>query len=288
MEKRDPNLIFAVETTFGCNLSCPECAVGSGLANRPKGVMSGEVYDIVAKAIEAHCAYAYLHVWGEPLLNPDIFRIIARTAKFSKSNISTNANTIDADCAEKLIGSGVTDVIVSIDGVSQGVYERYRRGGDARKAMEGLALLASENRRTGGTVKIIPQFLVFEHNQHEMEAFGRICRDLGLEAYFKPPYLREGSLLKPSDIPKYVRGNGSDGEKRTARMRACQNARNVFTILRKGQAVCCCYDNDGQEVFGDITRQGVRDIWNSPEYERFRADVRNGNFPEFCKRNCLL
>jgi len=288
MEKKEPALIFAVETTLGCNLSCPECAVGGELTTRKKGVMPFEAFEVVARAIGPHCSYAYLHVWGEPLLNPDIFRIIARTAEFSGSNISTNANMIDAERAGKLIASGVTDVIVSIDGVTQEVYETYRRGGDVEKAMAGLSLLVEENRRQDGAVKIIPQFLVFEHNRHEMEAFRQACRDLGLEPYFKAPYLRKGSPLKPSDIPEYVRENGADGQGRAVRMRACQNARNTFTILREGQATCCCYDNDGLEVFGDVMRQGVREIWDNPDYERFRADVRNGNFPEFCKRHCLL
>ena len=59
------------------------------------------------------------------LLNKDIFQIINYASGFTKTNISTNGNQITEENAQKLIQSGVTDIIVSIDGVSQAVYENY-------------------------------------------------------------------------------------------------------------------------------------------------------------------
>ena len=64
---------------------------------------------------------------------------------FAQSNISTHALLLDDQKCGHLINSGVTDLIVSIDGVSQPVYEKYRVGGDVKIALRNLALLAHFN-----------------------------------------------------------------------------------------------------------------------------------------------
>ena len=125
---------FTVETILGCNLKCPECALGGGFIHRKMGWMRFDQFKIIARKIKPYCDYLYLHIWGEPLLNRDIFRIIAYASDFTKTNISTNGMLITPEIAEKLIQSGVTDIIVSIDGVSQGVYSRYRVGGRVENA----------------------------------------------------------------------------------------------------------------------------------------------------------
>ena len=79
---------FAIETVLGCNLRCVECAVGSELVQRKHGVMSYERYLAVMEKISAHASYIYLHLWGEPMLNPDIYAMIAHASRTCRTNIS--------------------------------------------------------------------------------------------------------------------------------------------------------------------------------------------------------
>lgn len=279
---------FTLETVLGCNLRCPECAVGGGLVKRAYGQMSMNQYLTLAKKIRPHARYIYLHLWGEPLLNKDIFSMVRHSEEFARTNISTNANLLNPTNAKELIISNVTDIIVSIDGVTQPVYETYRRRGNVTKAIRGLVQLAQFNAQRTKPANIIPQFIVFKHNEHEANAFSQLCKEIGLSPSFKAPYLRPGSALKPTGHPKLTRISHTDPSIRVNAMRACPNARDVVTVLLDGRVVACCYDHNGVTSFGNLYEQNFDDIWNSHKYQDFRSNLLNGHPTPFCTQECLL
>ena len=205
-----------------------------------------------------------------------------------ETSIVLRSQTGSESSAEALIRSGVTDLIVSIDGVSQEAYAKYRIGGKAEKAINGLRMLHKLNERFQTRVNILPQFIVFKHNQHEIQAFQEICDSLSLQPSFKAPYLRAGSKLEHSDIPGMIRQIATDPDERRANMRECPNGFNVFTMLLDGSVVACCYDHNRKTCFGNIFENEVLEIWESPDYVRFREDLRTGNAWKFCMEECLL
>ena len=280
--------IFAVETVLGCDLHCPECAIGGGIITRKKGMMTFEQFKIIADKIQPFCKYLYLHIWGEPLLNKDIFKMVEYSSAFTKTNISTNGKSMTWEKARRLILSGVTDILVSIDGVSQGVYEQYRIGGSSSKAFSALKMLQGLNLRCGNKVNIIPQFIVFKHNQHEMKAFYKICSSMGLKTLFKAPYIRSDSRYQNSDNPNFTRSSYPDIESlKQVMSKGCGNPKEVFTVLLDGNCVMCCYDHNGVTTYGNIYSQYVMDIWNSPKYMKDRLDILTGSAPKFCTDYCL-
>jgi MoaA/NifB/PqqE/SkfB family radical SAM enzyme/predicted O-methyltransferase YrrM/tetratricopeptide (TPR) repeat protein len=278
---------FVVETVLGCNLKCPECAVGGGIVTRKRGAMTFEQFKIIADKIRPFCQYLYLHCWGEPLLNKDIFEIIRYASAFTKTDIHTNGNSLTEETAEQLITSGVTDVSVSIDGMSQEIYQQYRVGGSLDKALESVRMLNYFNLKYGKKVNLSSQFVVFKHNQHQMELFGQFCRSLGLNPCFKSPYLRHDSRLEDPDDPKYIRSKLPDTATLRQAMCECDNPRKAFTILLDGTCVACCYDHSGITNYGNIYREDVLEIWNSPAYRKDRLDIITGNAPEYCVEECL-
>lgn len=279
--------VFAVETILGCDLRCPECAVGANIITREKGWLKFEQFKIIADKIRPFCEYLYLHIWGEPLLNKDIFKIIEYASVFTKTNIYTNGNSLTEEKAEKLITSGVTDIGVSVDGVSQEVYEQYRVGGSVAKALAALVKLKDSNSKHGNKVRIAPQYIVFKHNQHEMGLFREFCHSLGLQPVYKAPYIRNGSRYRNCNNPQYVRPSYRDISSLKQAMRDCKNPKEVFTILLDGTCVMCCYDHNGITNYGNIYEQEVLDIWNSPKYRRDRVDIITGKAPKYCIENCL-
>jgi len=279
--------MFMIETTLACNLRCPECAIGGMHTSRKRQMMGFNQFKLLADKIRPYCQFLYPYIWGEPTLNPDIIPILRYASSFTATNISTNGMYLTESIAEDLITSGVSSIIVSIDGLTQDVYSAYRVGGDVKKAFAALETLQRYNLKHGNRVALTPQFIVFRHNQHEMEIFAAHCRSLGLEASFKSPYLRESSLLEYSDNQEYIRRHySSDAEQKHA-MRDCPDARFTFTILVDGSVVACCYDHNRATVFGNLFEQEVEEIWNSPRYRQFRWDMLTGNAPGFCTEQCL-
>lgn len=271
---------FSIEVVLGCNLKCPECKIGNGTITRKKGSMSFDQYKIIADKIRPYAKYVYLHIWGEPLLNRDIIKIIEYTAEFSKTNISTNGQLITESVARDLVNSGLTDIIVSIDGTTQYIYEQYRVGGSLSKAMSALKLLQKEKQDSNSSIRIIPQFVVFRHNEHQIDSFKTECRNLGLKPSFKAPYLTKGSGIERSTISKYWRKTGD-------MYKDCRDVTEVMSVFLDGTVVPCYYDVQGEHIFGNLFIQDVLDIWNSPECSAFRYGVYSGKGHTFCNENCL-
>ena len=279
---------FAVETILGCDLKCPECALGGGYIDRKKGLMNFEQFKIIADKISPFCKLLFLHLWGEPMLNKDIFKMIEYASAFARTNISTNGQAMTVEKAEKLILSSATDIIFSIDGVTQEVYEKYRVGGDVEKAIEALKMVQHFNLKYGNKAHIIPQFIVMRHNQHEMSEFQKLCESLQLLPSFKSPYIRnQRDQFTVSDHPRFVRPNFPDIKSLRGAMRECGSVRNVFNILLDGSVVPCCHDYGKFTFFGNIYEQDVMEIWESDKFRNFRWSVLSGNAPQFCIDKCM-
>ena len=279
---------FSVETVLGCNLKCPECAIGGGIVKRKKGMMSFDRFKIIADKIRPFAKYLYLHIWGEPMINKDIIKMIKYSSEFVRTNIHTNGNSLTKKTAEELITSGVADLSISIDGFTQEVYEKYRVKGDVNKAFKQMETLYELNKKYGNPVNLSTQFIVFKHNHHEMNLFRNKCMALGIPFTFKAPYLRKDSLFQESHIKKYTRKKSPDLKTLKVDMSRCENAKNVFTILLDGSVVLCCYDHNRETYFGNIFEQDVLEIWNSEKFRSFRSSILEGNPPDFCLNNCLL
>lgn len=279
--------IFQIETSHLCDLRCPECAIGGGVADRRKAFMTYEEYKIVASKIQNYASYIFLHIWGEPLLNPDIFKIIRLTSSFSRCHISTNGMCMTDTMAEDLILSGVSDVLVSIDGMTDEIYSKYRVGGDVNKAISALKMLHSYNLKHGQRVRIVPQFIVFKHNQHEMEMFRNLCRELGLLPTFKAPYIRNVLEFQVADDPQYTRPRYSDISQLKVAMTGCKSFMNGCFILVDGSVVACCSDYNGETLFGNIFKQELAEIRNSDEFKKFENKIKSGDIPKFCLDNCM-
>ncbi|QTA87910.1 Radical SAM domain-containing protein [Desulfonema magnum] len=279
---------FAVETILGCDLKCPECAVGGDFVTRKKGWMQFDQFKIIADKIRPFCKHLYLHIWGEPMLNKDIFKMIEYASAFTSTNISTNGKSMTEEKAERLIRSGVTDIIVSIDGVSQEVYEKYRVGGRVEKAVEALKMLQHFNQKYGNKVHIMPQFIVMKHNHHEMNGFRNLSESLGLRPLFKSPYIRDpNSHFSASDDPRFQRPCYPDMASLRAAMCECDSVRKAFNILVDGSVVACCHDYEKFTFFGNMFEQDVMGIWNSEKYKKFRWNVMSGKAPKFCRERCM-
>jgi predicted SAM-dependent methyltransferase len=190
--------------------------------------------------------------------------------------------------AEELITSGVTDIIVSIDGITQKVYEQYRVGGNLQKALNGLKYLVRYRDKYSANVNIMPQFIVFKHNQHEIDKFTDYMNKLGLKAFFKPPYFRhENSNFELADDAQYHRPQFDTISELKNAMSECINPRDVFTVQINGDVILCCHDYNKSTFYGNLFEQSVEEIWNSPKYRLDRWKIISKRAIDYCINNCM-
>ena len=120
---------LTIEPTNICNLKCPLCTTGSGEMERVNGKMSMETFNELMKKMGDDIFFLLIYHQGEPYINKHFFDFV-RIAKEKKIYVttSTNGHYFSDKNINETIESGLDSMIVSIDGVTQESFEKYRVG----------------------------------------------------------------------------------------------------------------------------------------------------------------
>ena len=111
------------------------------LTGREKGMMSLDLFKRTIDEMGRYLVRLHLYNWGEPLLNKDVYEMIGYAHKHHiVTCVSTNFTVFSEAAAEKMIASGLDEIILSVDGASQETYEKYRIGGDFNKVVENISM----------------------------------------------------------------------------------------------------------------------------------------------------
>jgi MoaA/NifB/PqqE/SkfB family radical SAM enzyme len=114
----------SIEPTTSCNLRCPECPTGMQSLTRTKGSLDVEVYKTILDKLSSDLIYLTLYFQGEPFLNPHFPEMVklARNRRIFVAT-STNGHYLDDKNVTKIIQSGLSHLIISMDGLDQETYE---------------------------------------------------------------------------------------------------------------------------------------------------------------------
>ena len=105
-------------------------------------MLSLEQYKEIFHKIQEYALVVSMYNHGEPLLNPDVFSIIDYTHRNRVgTNISSNFNWPHPVDVNDFIRSGLDYVTVSLDGVTQDAYQKYRVRGDIGEVFDNMKRL---------------------------------------------------------------------------------------------------------------------------------------------------
>ncbi len=287
-------LAISIEPTTACNLGCPECPSGLRAFSRPTGSIKKEFYQQVIDQLHKETFYLNFYFQGEPYINKNFLDMVEYA---SKKNIytatSTNAHFLDDKTAKRTIESGLDRLIISIDGVTQEVYENYRRNGSLEKVLEGAKNIIHWKRELKSkTPHVIFQFLVVGPNEHQIEDVKKLGRDMGAdEVRLKTAQIydyKHGNPLIPS-IDKYSRYKEMpDGTYCIKNKLAnhCWKLWHSCVITWDGRVIPCCFDKDAKYTLGKLADKSFREIWQDKPYYNFRQQILKGReHIDICK-NC--
>lgn len=287
-------LSLAVEPTTSCNLRCPECPSGLRSFTRPTGALAPELFQSLIAEVHPWLSNLTFYFQGEPFLHPRFEDLVSEAhARNIFTETSTNAHYLSPERARSAVASGLSRIIISIDGTTQDVYEQYRIGGRLAKVLEGTTnLLEARKAARSLTPYVQFQFLVVRPNQHQMAEVLAIGEKLGVdEVRFKSAQIYDhlhGSPLMPDDErwSRYQRRNDGTYSIRNAWENHCWRMWSGSVVTWDGRVIPCCFDKDAHFVLGTAGQQSFREIWNSPEYQAFRKTIfSHRDAIEMC-RNC--
>jgi radical SAM protein with 4Fe4S-binding SPASM domain len=275
---------ISIEPTTACNLRCPECPSGLRSFTRPTGNLKQDFFRGFISELESNLMYLIFYFQGEPYINPQFLDMVDYASKKGIYTItSTNGHFLNEDIAERTVRSGLSRILISIDGATQETYSAYRREGQLEQVIEGTKnIVAAKKRLKSKTPHIVFQFLVVRPNEHEIPAIKKLAKELGVdELKLKTAQIydyKNGSDLIPQNH-RYSRyrpmSNGTYAIKNELQNR-CWKMWQSCVITWDGRVVPCCFDKDASHAMGELQSSSFKEIWHGQPYRSFRNAILKG------------
>lgn len=271
-----------VETSAVCSLRCPLCPAGMGLVETERKLMPLSTFRKLIDEVGDYTLSALMWGWGEPLLNPSIYDMIAYAhGKNVATIISSNGQQVQSsEEAEMLVSSGLDCLIVSLDGATQESYSQYRVGGDIRKVFRFIKLVAEAKETLASRKPVINvQTVVMKHNEHELQQIESEVRTYGANMVTRvstqiPDYAGPDAdeRFAPSDT-KYRRFEYRNGQRvrKPASDYHCIRPWDRMTVTWDGRVISCEHDFNATMPFGNGLETSFMDAWWGEKAADFRA-----------------
>jgi radical SAM protein with 4Fe4S-binding SPASM domain len=284
----------SIEPTTSCNLRCPQCPSGLREFTRPTGMLTSNLFEKIILQLKSHLHSLTFYFQGEPYLNPDFLNMVSFANKQSIFTItSTNAHYLTKEAAIKTIQSKLDKLIISVDGITQEVYEQYRIGGSIHKVIEGTKeILKQKKELNSNTPHVVWQFVVFKPNQHQIEAVKKLGKEIGVdEIKIKTAQIYDfenGHDLIPDleNYSRYKKDEKGDFKLKNKLLNQCWRMWQACVITWDGKIVPCCFDKDAKYKLGNLETESFKTIWFSDSYTNFRKSIlKSRNQIDICT-NC--
>lgn len=312
-----------LEATNRCDSKCQTCIRTFATLEPPADLSLAQVRGIVEQfpALDR----VVLHGIGEPLLNREIFEIVA----YLKTRVTTvlfnsDAIGLTAARARRLIESGLDEFRVSMDAATAESYRRLRGVDRFERVTENVArLVALERTLERATPRVSLWFTASRANIDEVPGFVQLAADLGVGEVYVQRLVFNGLGLATAENALHGRlrereqARLAEAETLAARlgiaMRAsglttplaslqggdharpwagCQRPWTLAYVTANGHVLPCCIspwvarDYPGL-ILGHAFRERFESIWDGARYQQFRTDFESATPPDPC-RGCGL
>lgn len=266
-----------VETTTACNKGCHFCPLPDIKPTRDHGTMSMDLFrKIVDEAsgigdIEQLC----LTGLGETMLD----RWVIERAKYARDkmpssfiDIYTNGSYLTPEKFDALKAVGISCVTVSLNAIDADQHHKIMGG-----------------RKDFDTVMANTEYAVAHRGGVMVQVKAVVNGDTFTEADGWKFYAKWGHRDLGGYGQLVYEGNWA-GSNRTTRAfkpnECCSRALTQIYVLFDGRVTPCCLDPDGRhKVFGNLSKQTIKQVYNSPDYLAFREahDANRADEYSFCK-----
>jgi radical SAM protein with 4Fe4S-binding SPASM domain len=285
---------ISIEPTTACNLRCPQCPSGLRQFSRPTGNLDLSLNTKILDQVGKNLQYINYYFQGEPFIHPKFLELVKEARSRNIYTVtSSNAHFISPETADKIIDSGLSELIISIDGLTQETYEKYRIKGALSKVLEGSKNLLDAKQRRAVQYPIITfQFLVVSYNEDQIDSLYSLANELGVDHVnlktIQVYDFEKGNDLLPKNeaYSRYKKRNDGTFELKNKFKNSCWRMWSSCVFTWDGKIVPCCFDKDAKHAMGDITKDSFRSIWKNAVYHNFRNQIfKDREAIEICK-NC--
>lgn len=270
---------FHFEPTSYCQLRCELCP-SVNFDDKRKGFMD---FSSFKKLINESAAVGlmkendeiHLYGFGEPTLHKKLDDMIrVANEKGMTTKIDTNGLALKPELWDRIVGAGLRECLVSVDGLDQETYQRYRTLGNFEQLRKNIEYICSHS----SSVQIELQFIVFSYNAHQLEQFIRFSEEVGAHiATIKKPRVWDGSKEGFEGMknlpPEYVRNYNNSN---------CRFSDGYGLVLQNGVLTICTADAFGIHSIGNIFETGPS-LWESKSFKELKFKSKTEGL-EICRK----
>lgn len=263
-------LYMNIEPTSACNINCTICSLDG---SRKRGFIDMDFfYRVVDEAKELGVERIALFLAGEPLLHKNIAEMVDYVVKSGiEARIRTNAVLLTPEKSEALLKAGLDFLGISFDGDNKEEYESIRVGADYEQTLENVLNFLRLKKEMGLERPFVSLQMIklFENpNQQIDPEFKKLFEGLPLDEF---------SLISPHSW----RGEKDDVGKRDwgKYYYPCTGLWSAFSVAWDGKVICCT-DLNGRQVFGDLNKQTIMEVWNGEQMRHHRRLMKEGRISD--------
>lgn len=278
--------VIRIEPASSCNLRCIHCP--TGLGKSPNGIMSLELFNKILVELKSnldHVSTVVLYHGGEPLLNINLFEFISqlKSAGIKKIKIVTNGKLFTDTICQRIVESGLDEIEISLDGLSQDESREIRKRSEPQKIINGINYLIQQRKKLQSSIKITISTTQFIEDYHT--DYNEI-RKAPIPGWLNE-YKNNGVEIKSNWAIQWPGGFPSDSTIVHHPLyytppKNCSLLSETMTVRANGDVVVCCFDLTSLEVIGNVEAQSMHEIWNSIKYEDFRKKFLLGKYQKPC------
>jgi radical SAM protein with 4Fe4S-binding SPASM domain len=285
-------LVVSIFPVYACNFKCKYCTFSINKVDR--GFISDVVYmpmPLFIKCIDDLTAFPEkIKVlrfvgMGEPLLHKKLSTMISyahRSNMFERIEMLTNGALLTKDMSDKLAISGLTRLLISIQGTSADKYLSVSNIKiNFQNFLDNIKYFYNNRQKVHIHIKIIDCALDDENDkQLFFDLFGDMCDTIGVEC--------AGPIYPNVEFNKELKSKPGIKNQYGApatNLDICTQPFYFMQINPDGNVVPC-HSIAYPQIMGNCYSSSLYDIWNNNEYNKFRYDMLDGvnNMCEECKQ----
>ncbi|HAX93968.1 MAG TPA: hypothetical protein DCY25_08520 [Bacteroidales bacterium] len=179
---------------------------------------------------------------------------------------------------------------MSLDGIDQESYSKYRVNGNLETVMAGIRNVSLERQRLNSPMKLELQFLVNRFNEHQIAQAESFAREVKASLRLKSMQVIEGHdagewMPSAGKFARYETSGGRFTIKNPMPSRCLRLWLNPV-ITWDGKVLPCCFDKDAEYEMGNLRSETFREIWHGNKFRKFRLKVLSDRKSIPICRNC--
>lgn len=209
---------------------------------------------------------------GEPLLDKALEERI-KYAKGIETVVFSNGVLLTKDRFNSLIDSGLDALVISLNALNQEQHENVMGVKGKFEQVVSICDYIAENKPKDFNFSVHAVFDSSNFTIDDAIAFnnrwgrkGKVIKEEKWGDRYKEGY---GQVVLEGN---WAGDNSIEYDRTLKPADCCERAITQMYVLWDGRVTMCCFDQDGDTVFGDLSKQGIREVYNSERYTQFRED----------------